>query len=62
MAKQKACKLCSTIFDEDRCPKCSSKESTDSFKGRIFVLKPTESEIAKKLELKEQGEFAIKTR
>ena len=45
-----------------KCSKCGSRESTDSFKGRIFILKSEESEIAKKLELKEAGEFAIKTR
>lgn len=63
MPKPKACKLCKTIFDGgDKCPKCEAKESTDSFKGRIVILDPKKSEIAKKLNLKDKGNFAIKTR
>lgn len=63
MAKPKACRLCNTIYDEgDKCPKCGSKESTDSFKGRAVIINPEKSEIAKKLNIKEKGNFAIKTR
>jgi DNA-directed RNA polymerase subunit E" len=62
MPKQKACKICNTIYEGDKCPKCESKESTESFKGRIVVLDSEKSEIAKKLDIKEKGNFAIKTR
>jgi DNA-directed RNA polymerase subunit E" len=62
MVKQKACKICNTIYEGDKCPKCESKESTDNFKGRIVVLNPETSEIAQKLNLKSKGNFAIKTR
>lgn len=63
MAKQKACKLCKTIYEgADKCPKCDSKEFTDSFKGRIFVKNPEKSELAQKLGITKKGEFAIKTR
>lgn len=60
--KQKACKICNKIHEEEKCPRCESKESTESFKGRIVVLNPEKSEIAQKLKLKEKGNFAIKTR
>ncbi|MEK6741955.1 MAG: transcription elongation factor subunit Spt4 [Nanoarchaeota archaeon] len=62
MAKQKACRLCSTIYEGDKCPKCDSKDSTESFKGKIVVLNPEKSEIANKINLKSKGNFAIKTR
>ena len=63
MAKAKACKICNKIYEEgNKCPKCDSKESTESFKGRIVVINPEESEIAKKLNIKSKGNFAIKTR
>jgi len=62
MAKSKACKICNAIYDGDKCPKCESREFTEGFKGRIHVLNPENSEIAKKLNLREKGEFAIKTR
>ncbi len=62
MAKKKAWKICNNIYEGDKCPKCDSKESTDSFKGRIVVSNPEKSEIAKKLNIKSKGNFAIKTR
>ena len=62
MTKQKACKICNTIYEGDKCPKCGSKESTENFKGRIVVFDLEKSEIAKKLGIKEKGNFAIKTR
>ena len=62
MVKSKACKICNTIHESEKCPKCDSKESTEGFKGRIVVLNPEKSEISQKLNLKDKGNFAIKTR
>ena len=62
MAKQKACKDCKTIYEGEKCPKCGSKESTDTIKGKIVVLNPEKSEIAKKIDIKSKGTFAIKVR
>jgi DNA-directed RNA polymerase subunit E" len=62
MVKPKACKICSTVYEGEKCPKCDSKESTEGFKGRIILLNPEKSEIAQKLNLKDKGNFAIKTR
>ena len=62
MAKQKACKICKIIHETEKCSKCDSKESTEGFKGRIVVLNPEKSEIAQKLNIKNKGNFAIKTR
>jgi len=60
--KQKACRICNRIYEGSKCPKCGSKESTEGFKGRIIVFDPEKSEIAKKIGIKEKGNFAIKTR
>ncbi len=62
MAKQKACKICKKIYEGEKCPRCESRESTESFKGRIVVVNPEKSEIAQKLNIKEKGNFAIKVR
>ncbi len=63
MVKAKACKICNKIYETgDKCPSCGAKEHTESFKGRIYVFDPKKSEIAKKLEIKDKGNFAIKTR
>jgi DNA-directed RNA polymerase subunit E" len=63
MAKEKACKQCKTIYSGvSKCPACESTESSDTFKGRVVILKPEESEIAKELKVSKKGEFAIKLR
>ncbi len=61
--KQKACKICNAIYETgDKCPKCGAREFTDNFKGRIVVVNPEKSEMAKKLKIKGKGNYAIKTR
>jgi DNA-directed RNA polymerase subunit E" len=62
MSKQKACKICNTIHENEKCPACDSREYTDSFKGRLVIINPEKSEIAQKLKLKNKGNFAIKTK
>ncbi|HOW37225.1 MAG TPA: transcription elongation factor subunit Spt4 [Candidatus Pacearchaeota archaeon] len=62
MAKQKACRICNTIYEGDKCTNCGSKESIEGFKGRIVVVNPEKSEIAQKIGIKQKGNFAIKAR
>ena len=62
MAKKiKACKKCRFLHEEERCPKCGSQSSTDTWKGRIEILDPENSEIAKQLKLAEKGIYTIKS-
>jgi RNA polymerase subunit RPABC4/transcription elongation factor Spt4 len=61
--KEKACKICKKIYEEgDKCPRCESKESTESFKGRLYIIDSKKSVIAQNLNIAGEGEFAIKTR
>jgi DNA-directed RNA polymerase subunit E" len=62
MTKEKACKLCKTIYEGEKCTRCGAKESIEGFKGRIAVINPEKSEIAQKLNIKEKGNFAIKVK
>jgi len=59
---EKACKNCKIIFEGTKCPRCGSEDFTDSYKGRVIILKPEESEIAKNMKLKDKGDYAIKVR
>ena len=60
MAKEKACRQCKHIYQGNKCPKCGYEEGSESFKGKVQVLNPDESEIAKNLNIKEKGEYAVK--
>lgn len=59
MAKQKACKRCRKILEGEKCPKCGLI-GTDSWKGKIELIDPEKSEVAKNLKLTEKGVYAIK--
>lgn len=59
--KPKACKKCRLVHNEEKCPKCGASQSTESWKGKIDVLNPEKSEIAKNLKLAEKGVYAVKS-
>ena len=59
---RKVCKKCKIFVEKDTCPICNGHEFINAWKGRITILNLEKSEIAKKLELKREGDYAIKTR
>ncbi len=59
---KKVCKKCKIFVDKDVCPICKGNQFTTIWKGRITILNAEKSEIAKKLELNKEGEYAIKIR
>lgn len=59
---QKACRQCRTIYEGRECPACGSAEFLDSYKGKIIVVNPEQSEVAKTLGLTKKGVFAIRLR
>ena len=48
------------IFSGERCPICNNVDFTETWKGRVIIVKPEESEIAKNLNLGKEGIYAIK--
>jgi DNA-directed RNA polymerase subunit E" len=57
----KACINCRLILEqEEECPLCHSKNLTEKFSGQIVIIDPEKSEIAKKLNIKVPGRYAIK--
>jgi len=61
MAKKKACKKCRTFVRGNECPTCKSTDLTTNWKGRVIIFNPEHSDIAKKMDIKEKGEYAIRT-
>ena len=57
---KKTCKNCKMIYEGDKCPNCGSQEYTDSSKGRVIILNPESSEVAKNLKVTSKGSYAIK--
>lgn len=60
--KKKLCKNCRVFVDGELCPLCNGSQFTNSFQGRINILDPEKSEIAKKTGMTASGEYAIKIR
>ena len=59
---KKVCNHCKLFVSGEKCPLCNGNDFGDSWKGRIYIFDAEHSEIAKKLELKVKGEYAIKTK
>ena len=60
MAKEKACKICKLIYEGESCPSCGKKEFSDTFKGKVEIIDPEKSELAKHLKVNKKGLYAIK--
>lgn len=60
--KKKACIRCKIMVKGNECPICKGTDFTTSWKGRIIIEDVEKSEVAKKLNIKEKGEYAIKTK
>lgn len=60
MSKKVACKKCKFLFESGDCPNCHTGQSVPNWKGRLYIIHPDKSAIAKKVGNEVQGEFAIK--
>lgn len=60
--KKKACIKCKVIVKGNECPLCKGTDFTTTWKGRIIIEDAEKSEIAQKLNIKQNGEYAIKTK
>jgi len=57
---KKACTKCKIFVEGNECPICHSNKFSTNWKGRIYILNPEKSEIAKKINITHEGEYAIK--
>ncbi|MEK6846726.1 MAG: transcription elongation factor subunit Spt4 [Nanoarchaeota archaeon] len=60
--KEKACKNCKMIYEGNSCPSCQSTDNVEGFKGKVTIVDPENSEIAKQLGVKGKGVYAIRLR
>jgi DNA-directed RNA polymerase subunit E" len=59
---EKACTNCHFLTKENICPKCKSSALSDDFSGLIVIFDPDASTIAKAMNIKEKGRYALKVR
>ena len=59
---EKACANCHFLTRENVCPKCKSTSLSDDHSGLVIVFDPEGSAIAKAMNNKEKGRFALKVR
>lgn len=50
------------FVDGPECPNCHSNQFSTNWQGRIAIVDPENSEIAKKVGITKKGEYAIKVR
>jgi DNA-directed RNA polymerase subunit E" len=60
MGKERACRICRTIYEGDKCPNCNNQEYSEDFKGKVIILNPESSEVAKNIKATKKGTYAIK--
>jgi DNA-directed RNA polymerase subunit E" len=58
---QRACKNCSTISEEEVCPRCGRETSKD-WQGYLIIVDHAKSEIAKKVGITANGKYALRVR
>lgn len=61
MIKLRACRSCKRVTEETKCPVCHG-DTVLEWKGYLFILQPDKSMVAKKADIREAGEYAIKVR
>ena len=59
---EKACPTCHFITKENTCPRCKTSGLSDDFSGVVIVFDPEGSAIAKAMNIKEKGRYALKVR
>ncbi len=58
----KACKNCRFISNGPICPNCKSTNLSDDWSGLVVIIDPSTSEVAKRMEIKASGRYAIRVR
>ena len=59
---EKACPNCHFLTRQSVCPKCKASGLSDDFGGLVIIFDPKNSEIAKTMNIKVKGRYALKVR
>lgn len=59
---EKACSNCHFLTRESVCPKCKTSSLSDDFSGLVVIFDPEGSAVAKAMNIKVKGRYALKVR
>jgi DNA-directed RNA polymerase subunit E" len=59
MKNVRACKTCHVLTEKDICPNCSIPTSK-RWRGYVIIRNPSSSQIAKRMNIKKPGKYALK--
>ncbi len=59
---EKSCTNCHYITKENVCSRCKSTNFSEDFSGLVIMFDPETSAIAKAMNIKEKGRYALKVR
>ena len=59
---EKACTNCHFITKDNVCARCKSTNFSEDFSGLVVMFDPETSAIAKAMNIKEKGRYALKVR
>ncbi|MGA3191266.1 MAG: transcription elongation factor subunit Spt4 [Candidatus Bathyarchaeia archaeon] len=59
---EKACPNCHSLSRGNVCPKCKTTSLSDDFSGLVIIFDPEGSAIAKAMNIKDKGRFALRVR
>lgn len=57
----KACTVCKLISNKDHCPNCGNLTS-DNWSGLLIITDPSESTVARELNIDVAGEYCLRVR
>jgi DNA-directed RNA polymerase subunit E" len=58
----RACRNCKIIIEENICPICKGTDLSDDYSGLLIVVDPEGSQMAQKMDIKNEGRYALKIR
>jgi len=59
---EKACSTCHLITTGNICPRCKTPTLSDDFSGLVIIFDQEDSAIARAMNNKEKGRYALKVR
>lgn len=58
----RACRTCKIITEENLCPICKNTDLSDDYSGLVIILDPESSQLAKKMDIRKKGRYALRIR